>query len=53
MSKSPKIRLERLPKRDALARLRAAYACLDKDWQKGRRIVDRQPASQAKQEEAS
>jgi len=53
MSKSPKIQLERLPKRDAVVRLRAAYACLEQGWHKCRQTIDRQPASKPKQEEAS
>jgi hypothetical protein len=28
----PKIRLERLPKRDAVTRLRTVYACLERGW---------------------
>ncbi len=27
-----KIRLERLPKRDAVTRLRTVYACLERGW---------------------
>lgn len=51
MSESPKIQLERLPKRDAIARLRAVYACLERSRQARRRAVDRQTASKPKQEE--
>ncbi len=53
MSTSLEIRLERLPKRDALARLRAAYACLERGWQMRRRAADQQTASKQKQEEVS
>ena len=28
----PNIRLERLPKRDAVTRLRTVYACLERGW---------------------
>ena len=53
MSKSPKVELERLPKRDAVARLRAVYACLDRGWQKCHLAADGQNASKSKQEEES
>ena len=53
MSKSPKIQLERLPKRDAMARLRAVYACLERGWKERRHAADRQAASKPKQEEES
>ncbi|MBS1251520.1 MAG: hypothetical protein MAG451_00553 [Anaerolineales bacterium] len=62
MSKPPTIHLERLPKRDAVARLRAAYACLERGWrarlpvparQTGRRAADRQTESKSTQEEVT
>lgn len=53
MSKLPKIQLERLPKRDAVARLRTLYAYLERGWQERHRAADRQPSSQPKQEEVS
>jgi hypothetical protein len=52
MSKSLKIHLERLPKRDAVARLRAAYVCLERGW-RARRAANRQPQATSKQEEVS
>ncbi len=52
MSKSPKVQTERLPKRDAIARLRAVYACLERGWQE-RQAADGQTASRLKQEEGS
>lgn len=42
MSKPPKIRLKRLPKRDAVIRLRAVYACLERGWQARRQVVIQQ-----------
>ncbi len=53
MCKSPKIQLERYPKRDAVARLRAVYACLERGWQERRQTADRQTAPKPKQEEGS
>jgi len=53
MSKLPKIQLERLPKRDALVRLRAAYACLEQGEHNCQQTADRQPSAKTKQEEAS
>jgi hypothetical protein len=53
MSNPRKVHLERLPKRDAVARLRAAYACLEQGWRIRRRAVDRQTGSRSKQEEKS
>lgn len=53
MSKAPKVEMERLPKRDAVARLRAVYACLERGWQERQRTADEQNASKPKQEEAS
>ncbi|MEA3340098.1 MAG: hypothetical protein U9R15_09045 [Chloroflexota bacterium] len=54
MSKPLKIHLERLPKRDAVARLRAAYTRLERGW-RARRAIDQQPqaTSKQKQEEVS
>jgi hypothetical protein len=51
MSASSKIQMERLPKRDAIARLRAVYACLERGWQERHRAADRQTASKPKKEE--
>ena len=51
MSKPPKIRLERLPKRDAVTRLRAVYACLERGWQARRQVAVQQPKAQSAQEE--
>ncbi len=51
MSKPLEIHLERLPKRDAVARLRAAYTCLERGWRVRRRAADRQTKSTSKQEE--
>jgi hypothetical protein len=53
MSKPPRIRLERLPKRDAVVRLRAAYACLERSWQVRRSADERQSQSASKQEKVS
>jgi hypothetical protein len=50
MSKPREIYLERLPKRDAVTRLRAAYACLERGWQ-ARRAADRQPQATSKQKQ--
>ena len=52
MSRPLKIHLERLPKRDAVARLRAAYASLERGWW-ARRAAERQPQATSKQEEVS
>ena len=51
MSKSPKVQLKRLPKRDAVARLRAVYACLERGWQEHHQVANRQTISKPKQEE--
>jgi len=53
MSKPPKIRLERLPKRDAVIRLRAVYACLERGWQARRQVVVQQTKVKSTQEEVS
>ena len=53
MSKPPKIRLERLPKRDAVIRLRAVYACLERGWQTRRQATGRQTKAKSSQEEES
>lgn len=53
MSKAPKIQMERLSKRDAVARLRAVYACLERGWQERRRETERETATKSKQEEES
>jgi hypothetical protein len=44
--------MERLPKRDAVARLRAAFACLERGWQE-RQTAKQQTASNPKPEEVS
>jgi len=51
MSKAPQIQLERLPKRDAVARLRAVYACLERSRQVRRRVTGRQRSAQPEKEE--
>jgi hypothetical protein len=53
MSRPLKIHLERLPKRDAVVRMRAAYAYLEKGWRDRRRAADQQAESLSKQEEGS
>ena len=53
MSAPPKIRLERLPKRDAVPRLRAAYALLERGWQARQRTAKEQMRTKPAQEEAS
>lgn len=52
MSKAPKVQTERLPKRDAVVRLRAVYACLERGWQE-RQVANRPTISKQKQEEGS
>lgn len=52
MSKLPKVKTERLPKRDAVARLRAVYICLERGWQE-RQTTDQQTVSKPKPEEGS
>jgi len=42
MSAPLRIRLERLPKRDAVIRLRAVYACLERGWQARRQVAAQQ-----------
>ena len=42
MSPPPKIRLERLPKRDTVPRLRAVYALLERSWQARQRAAKQQ-----------
>jgi hypothetical protein len=53
MSAPPKIRLERLPKRDAVIRLRAVYACLERGWQARRQVAVQQTKPKLTQEEVS
>ncbi len=53
MSKPCEIYLERLPKRDAVTRLRAAYACLERSWQARRSADERRSQSTSEQEEES
>ena len=53
MSKPPKIRLERLPNRDAVIRLRTAYACLERGLQTGRQAAGQQTKAKPSQEEES
>ena len=50
MSKLPKVKTERVPKRDAVARLRAVYICLERGWQE-RQASDQQTVSKPKPEE--
>ena len=52
MSAPPKIRLERLPKRGAVPRLRAVYALLERSWQAQQRITKQQKQAKSAQEEA-
>jgi hypothetical protein len=52
MSAPPKIRLERLPKRDAVPRLRAVYALLERGWQARQRTAKEQQQTKPAQEEA-
>lgn len=49
----PKIRLERLPKRDAVIRLRAVYACLERGWQARQQVAIQQTKPQSTREEVS
>ena len=51
MSTPPKIRLERLPKRDAVIRLRAVYACLERGWQARRQVAAQQTKAKPTEEE--
>jgi hypothetical protein len=53
MSAPPKIRLERLPKRDAVIRLRAVYAYLERGWQARQQAVVQQAKKRSTQEEKS
>ena len=53
MSAPPKIQLERLPKRDAVIRLRAVYACLERGWQARRQVVVQQTEAKSTEEEES
>jgi hypothetical protein len=53
MSAPPKIRLERLPKRDAVIRLRAMYACLERGWQARQQVVIQQTQPKSTREEVS
>jgi hypothetical protein len=53
MSAPPKIRLERLPKRDAVPRLRAIYTVLERGWQARQRTAKEQMQTKPAQEEAS
>jgi len=50
MSATPKIRLERLPKRDAALRLRAAYAVLERGRQARQKETKQQPKTKSAQE---
>jgi hypothetical protein len=52
MSAPPKIQLERLPKRDAVIRLRAVYACLERGWRRRQRIAEQSSQKELAQEEA-
>lgn len=53
MSRPPKICLERLPKRNAVIRLRAAYACLERGWRMRQQVADRRTKAKSTQEEES
>lgn len=54
MSAPPKICLERLPKRDAVSRLRTVYALLERGWQARQRTAkEQQMQTKLAQEEAS
>lgn len=50
MSKLPKVKTEHLPKRDAVARLRAVYAFLERGW-KERQTAEKQSVSRFNPEE--
>ena len=52
MSKLPKVKTERLPKRDAVVRLRAVYACLERGWQECQ-TAEQQTVSKPNPEEGS
>ena len=47
----PQIQLERLPKRDAVTRLRAVYAGLDRGWQARQREENQQTKTETIQQE--
>jgi len=51
MRARPKIRVERLPKRDAVIRLRAVYACLERGWQRRQRVAAQSSQKEHTQEE--
>lgn len=51
MSTPPKIRMERLAKRDAVARLRAVYALLEQGWQTRQRVTDQQAKTESTRKE--
>ena len=53
MSAPPQVRLERLPKRDAVIRLRAVYACLEQGWQRRQRVAIQRIKKRLVQEERS
>ena len=48
---SPQIQLERLPKRDAVTRLRAVYAGLERSWRTGQREANQQTKTETIQQE--
>jgi len=47
----PKLRLERLPKRDAVTRLRAVYAGLERGWRARQPEANQQPKTKPIQQE--
>ena len=47
----PQIQLERLPKRDAVTRLRAVYACLARGWRARQRAGKPQTKTETIQQE--
>ncbi len=47
----PKIQLERLPKRDAVTRLRTVYACLERGWRARQGEANRQTKTKPIQQE--
>ena len=53
MSAQPEVRLEHLAKRDAVVRLRAVYALLERGWQVRRRVAAQPLKKKSKQEEVS
>ena len=48
---SPQIQLERLPKRDAVTRLRAVYSGLERGWRTRQREANQQTKTETIQQE--